>query len=76
MPKHGVDHHHNPAVYYGKALLLHWVYSWRLRQQYPDRDLFIYKDDINAAFRRILYHPDIAPVFATVLQHMLCIPVA
>jgi hypothetical protein len=35
----------------------------------------LYKDDINAAFRRIKYHPDIAPAFAMVLQHMLCIPV-
>jgi hypothetical protein len=32
MPKHGVDHQRNPAVYYGKALLRHWVYIWRLRQ--------------------------------------------
>jgi hypothetical protein len=35
----------------------------------------LYKDDINAAFRRILYHPEIAPAFAPVLQYMLCIPV-
>jgi hypothetical protein len=35
----------------------------------------MYKDDINAAFRWILYHPDIAPAFATMLQHILCIQV-
>jgi hypothetical protein len=75
MPKPGVDHHRNPAVYYGKALLHHWVYIRRIRQQYPDCNLLLYKDDIKATFRRILYHPDIAPDFATMLQHMLCIPV-
>jgi hypothetical protein len=31
MPKPGVNHQQNPAVYYGKALLCHWVYIWRLR---------------------------------------------
>jgi hypothetical protein len=75
MPKPEVDHQRNPAVYYGKSLLRHWFYIWRLRQRHPDRGLRLYKDDINAAFQRILCHPDIAPAFATVLQHMLCIPV-
>jgi hypothetical protein len=75
MPNPGVDHQRNPAVYYGKSLLRHWVYIWLLRQRYPDRDLLLYKDNINTAFRRILYHPDIAPTFATVLQNMICIPV-
>jgi hypothetical protein len=32
MPKAGVYQHCNPAVYYIKALLGHWVYIWCLRQ--------------------------------------------
>jgi hypothetical protein len=75
MSKPGVDHHHNPEVYYGKALLHHWVYIWRIRQRYPERDLLLYKENINATFRRSLYHQDTAPDFASVLQHMFCIPV-
>jgi hypothetical protein len=75
MPKPGVDHHRTPAVYYVKALLRHLVYIWHLRQWHLDRNLLLYKDDINAAFRQILYHPDIAPTFATVFQHMFCIPI-
>jgi hypothetical protein len=75
MPKPGVDHQRNPAVYYGKALLRHWVYIWNICQRHPDCDLLLYKDDIKATFRRILCHLDISPAFATVLQHMLCIPV-
>jgi hypothetical protein len=50
MPKPGVDHQRNPAVYYEKSLLYHWVYIWRLRQWYPYRELLLYKDDINAVF--------------------------
>jgi hypothetical protein len=75
MPKPRVDHQRNPAVYCGKAPMRHWVYIWPLHQRHPERDLLLHKYDINAAFRRILYHPDTAPTFATVLQHMLCIPV-
>jgi hypothetical protein len=75
MPKPGVDRQRNPAVYDDKALLRHWVYIWRLRQWYPDRDLLLYKDNINATFRIILYHPEIYLAFTTMLQHMLCIPV-
>jgi hypothetical protein len=75
MPKPGVDHQRKQAVYYGKSLLCHWVYIWRLRQIHLDRDLLLHKENINAAFSRILYHPDIAPAFATVLQHMFCIPI-
>jgi hypothetical protein len=74
IPKPGVDHHRNPAVYYCKALLCHWVYIWSPHQRYPDRDLLLHKDDIKDAFIHILYHPDIAPAFATVLLHILCIP--
>jgi hypothetical protein len=54
-------------------VLYHWVYICCLHQQYPDRDLLLYKYDINAALRRILYHPDIAPAFATMIRYMLCI---
>jgi hypothetical protein len=75
MPKPGVDSQRNPTVYYGKALMRHWIYIWYICQRHLHCNILLYKDNINADFRRIMYHPDTAPAFATVLQHMLCIPV-
>jgi hypothetical protein len=75
MPKPGVVHQYNTAAYYGKALLCHCTYIWCLRQWHPGHDLLLYKYNTSAAFQRIMYHPNIVPTFATVLQNMICIPV-
>jgi hypothetical protein len=75
MTKLGVDLHCNPAVYYDKALLRHLPFIWLLRKWHTDRDILLYKDETNAAFRRIMYHLEIASTFINVLLHMLCIPI-
>ena len=64
-----------PPVYYATAFdrLLH--YMWRLRITNPQADILLHPDDINSAFRRILYHPDMAIIFAYVFQQYLIIPV-
>ena len=64
-----------PPVHFGDALdrHLHHVYNMRIR--YPNQDLYQHTDDINAAFRRCLYHPDLAPAFSHVFMELLIIPV-
>jgi len=64
-----------PPVYYATALSRQLKHIWNLRIQHPYEDILQHVDDIHAAFHRILYHPDIAIVFAYVFQRFLMIPV-
>jgi hypothetical protein len=64
-----------PPVYYGDALLRFLIVVWRMRLSEPLRDILLHCDDIDAAFRRILYHPDLAIAFAYVFLEFLIIPV-
>lgn len=64
-----------PAVHFGTALRRHLERIWNLRIDHPREDLLQHGDDIDAAFRRVLYHPDIAAVFAYVFMEYLIIPV-
>lgn len=65
----------NPPVAYGTAFMRHLVRIWNLRITYPTDDILQYGDDVTAAFRRVLYHPDIAVAFAQVFLGFLIIPV-
>lgn len=65
----------NPAVYYGQALRRHLEAIWNLRIDHPSTDLLQHSDDIEAAFRRMLYHPDLAVAFAYVFMELLIIPI-
>jgi hypothetical protein len=65
----------NPPVFYGNALKRHLSAVWNMRISYPDEDLLQHTDDIDSAFRRVLYHPTLAPVFAYVFQEFLIVPV-
>lgn len=64
-----------PPIYYGNALTRYLVMLWRMRLTRPREDIILHADDIDAAFRRILYHPDLAPVFACLFDDLLLIPV-
>jgi hypothetical protein len=66
----------NPPVEYGSAFMRHLVRLWNLRITYPGEEILQYGDDIAAAFRRVLYHPDAAVVFAQVFLQFLFIPSA
>lgn len=46
-----------------------------MRLTYPLKDILQHCDDINSAFRCILYHPDLAIVFAYVLSEHRIVPV-
>lgn len=48
---------------------------WNMRIAHPRADLLQHTDDIDSAFRRMLYHPDLAVVFAYVFQELLLVPV-
>ena len=41
----------------------------------PRSDILLHCDDLEAAFRRVLYHPDMAVVFAYIFLEFLIIPV-
>jgi hypothetical protein len=76
IPEPSPDHLDiSPPVYYATAFQRHLTYIWNLRISHPNEDILQYGDDITAAFRRVLYHPDIAVVFASVFMEYLIIPV-
>jgi hypothetical protein len=67
----------NPPVFNGSAHKLHLSAVWNLRIAHPaDEDLLQHtEDDINSAFHRMLYHPELAVVFAYVFQELLIVPI-
>jgi hypothetical protein len=65
----------NPPVFYGNALKRHLTAIWNMRISYPTAELLQHTDDIDAAFRRILYHPVLAPVFSYVFEEFCMVPV-
>ncbi len=64
-----------PPIYYASALMRHLTWIWRLRIQFPRKDIKQYVDDIHAAFHRVLYHPDAAILFASVFEEFLIVPI-
>jgi hypothetical protein len=76
IPDPGVDEDRNPTIYYGTALTRYLSWLWNLRITYPKDDTLQMTDDISAASHRVLYHPEIAPAFATVWANWLILPVS
>jgi hypothetical protein len=64
-----------PPVYYMTAFKRFIVNIWRLRITHPQKDILLHADDVDAAFRRILYSPELAIVFAYVFGPFLIVPV-
>jgi hypothetical protein len=64
-----------PPVFYATAFLRHLQHLWRMRITFPIADILQHCDDIDAAFRRVLYTPELAIAFAYVFQDFLMIPV-
>ncbi len=75
IPDTGEDHDQNPSVHYGTALMRFLRLIYNLRLDHPEEEIYLSADDISAAFRRILYNPAAAIVFATVLSKYLIVPV-
>jgi hypothetical protein len=64
-----------PPVYYMTAFKRFIVNIWRLRITHPRKDVLLHADDVDSAFRRILYSPEMAILFAYVFGPFLIIPV-
>ena len=64
-----------PPVYYGHSWIRFLTLIWSMREARPHADILLHCDDLDAAFRRILYHPDLAVVFAYIFLQYLIIPV-
>ena len=64
-----------PRTYYASAMRRHYTHIWNLRISHPEEDILLYKDDINSAFHRGRYHPDIAAAYAYVYGDWLVVPI-
>jgi hypothetical protein len=64
-----------PPVHYMTAFQRLLVNIWRMRITHPTIDILLHADDIDAAFRRIIYSPEMAIVFAYIFGPFLIIPV-
>jgi hypothetical protein len=64
-----------PPVYYGSSFQRFLIMLWCMRLAVPLSDILMHCDDLDAAFRRVLYHPDLAVVFAYVFLDFLIVPV-
>jgi hypothetical protein len=65
-----------PPLYYASTFLRHLRHLWRFRITFPIADILQHCDDVDAAFRRVLYHPELAIVFAYVFGKYVLIPLA
>jgi hypothetical protein len=76
IPKPSADNADEcPPVFYQHSLARHIRRLWRTRITHPTEEILQHCDDIEAAFRRVLYHPDLAVAFAYVFGDYLIIPV-
>jgi hypothetical protein len=64
----------NLLVYYGTALTRFLIWIYNLRIDNPVDEICLSADNITAAFRCLLYHPDMAVLWATVFQEFWVIP--
>jgi hypothetical protein len=64
-----------PPVFYASALMRFFILIWRLRITFPETDILLHADDLDSAFRRILYSPEMAILFAYIFGQYLIIPV-
>jgi hypothetical protein len=64
-----------PSIYYAMALHRHLTHIWNLRITDPRRDILQFVDDIQAAFHRILYHPEGMKAFCSVFCEFLLVPI-
>jgi hypothetical protein len=63
-----------PQVYSATAFMRHLEHLWGMRITFTIADILQHCDDNNAAFRRLLYTPELAIAFADVFGIFLLIP--
>eukprot|EP00980_Cylindrotheca_fusiformis_P023565 scaffold10614_cov121-Cylindrotheca_fusiformis.AAC.1 len=64
-----------PPVYFQDAMKRLLCRILQMRIARPCEPIMVHADDIASAFRRVLYHPDLACVFAYVFESFLLVPV-
>ena len=64
-----------PPVSCGTAVQRYMTALYNMRIDHPREELLQHSDDIDAAFRRCKYRPDLAIVFAYVFMEFLMVPV-
>jgi hypothetical protein len=64
-----------PPAYYQTAFMRYITWLWRLRGTLPAEPILQHCDDLDAAFRCVLYHPNVAAAFAYIFTRYLVIPV-
>eukprot|EP00980_Cylindrotheca_fusiformis_P003813 scaffold843_cov88-Cylindrotheca_fusiformis.AAC.2 len=64
-----------PPVYYQTAFRRLLCRILQMRMACPGVPIMVHADDIASAFRRVLYHPDMASAFAYVFEDYLLLPV-
>jgi hypothetical protein len=66
----------NPHITYANAFVRHLIHLWNLRISNPRQEILQHTDDIEAAFHRINYHPDLGVCYAYMFEEFLIIPVS
>ena len=62
-----------PQVIYGDAIQRHINRIWNSRINFPDKELYLFDDDVKGAFRHSKYHPDVAGAFSFVISKYLLV---
>lgn len=76
IPKPGCGHpDESPPITFANAFVRHLIHIWNLRISYPREEILQHTDDIEAAFHRIQYHPDLGICFAYVFMEFLIVPI-
>ena len=66
-----LDGNTEPKVMYGDAFQRHIDRTWNSRINFPNKELYLFDDDIKGAFRHPKYHPDVAGAFSFVVSKYL-----
>jgi hypothetical protein len=76
IPKPGAGREdESPPITFANAFVRHLTHLWNLRISHPSEDILQHVDDIEAAFHRIPYHPDLGICFAYVFCEFLIVPI-
>ena len=68
-----LSHESDPKIIYADIFKRHLQYLQNTWITVPKDVILIYDDDVNSVFRHYKCHPDIASIFAFILQHLLYI---
>jgi hypothetical protein len=71
---HGITH--ETPLQYGSTMLRHLIRLYNLRISHPKDIIYLFDDDISAAFRHVKYNLFVAGAFSSIANNTLLIPCA